>query len=87
MKLLPATLAGIALAALASSCVTPTANQSNHWRIESIGPRITYHFMGYDGTRDGTALDFGKSETRSVGKTLQRRLLNWNPDNPLIGDL
>ncbi len=87
MKLLPATLAGIALAALASSCVTPTSAQSNHWRVESIGPRITYHLFGYDGTRDGTALDFGLREASSVGKTLKRRLLNWNPDNPLTGDL
>ncbi len=87
MKLLSATFAGIALAALASSCVTPTSAQSNHWRVESVGPRITYHLMGYDGTRDGSALDFGKKGAASVGRTLQRRLLNWNPDNPLTGDL
>ncbi|MBK8179116.1 MAG: hypothetical protein IPK67_09570 [Planctomycetes bacterium] len=56
MKLLPATLASALLATLAcSGCSTPTANQSNHWRIESIGPRITYTFFGYDGTKDGSA--------------------------------
>ena len=87
MKLLPATLAGIALAALASSCVTPTSAASNHWRIESIGPRITYPFFGYDGMKDGTGWQYSKREMSSVGRTLQRRLLNYNPDNPLMGDL
>ncbi len=60
MKLLPATLASALLATLAcSGCSTPTANQSNHWRIESIGPRITYTFFGYDGTKDGSAWHYG----------------------------
>ena len=88
MKLLPATLAAAALLALTSGCLmTPTAAQSNHWRIESIGPRITYHLFGYDGTKDGTAWEFGKREAASIGKTLKRRLLNINPDNPLTSDL
>ncbi len=87
MKLLPATLAGIALLALSSSCVTPTSNQSNHWRIESIGPRITYHFFGYDGTKDGSGWDYSKREANSFGKTIKRRLLNINPDNPLTNDV
>jgi len=87
MKLLP-TCAGLVLAALSfSGCMAPTAAQSNHWRIESIGPRISYHFFGYDGTRDGSAWQFAKHEAGSVGKTLMRRLLNYNPDNPLISDL
>jgi hypothetical protein len=87
MKLLPATLASALLATLAcSGCSTPTANQSNHWRIESIGPRITYTFFGYDGTKDGSAWHYGLREASSIGKTLRRRLLNSNPDNPLTSD-
>ena len=87
MKLLPASIAGLALAALSlGGCMTPSSNASNHWRVESIGPRISYHFFGYDGTKDGSALDFGKHESASVMKTLERRLLNINPDNPLTND-
>ena len=87
MKLLPATLAGLALATLAlSSCTTPTAAQSNHWRIESIGPRISYHFFGYDGTKDGDWWEYTKHESSSVSLTLKRRLLNYNPDHPLISN-
>ncbi len=87
MKLLPC-FAGLVLAALATSgCSTPSSNQSNHWRIESIGPRISYHFFGYDGTKDGSTWEYTKHEYSSVAKTLKRRLLNINPDNPLTNDI
>ena len=86
MKLLFVSIAGLAAMSL-SGCMTPTSAQSNHWRIESIGPRISYHFFGYDGTKDGSGWDFIKHEFSSVGKTLRRRLLNSNPDNPLTSDL
>ncbi|HUR28338.1 MAG TPA: hypothetical protein VM509_09125 [Planctomycetota bacterium] len=87
MKLLPCSL-GLVLAALTfTSCMAPTPAASNHWRVESIGPRISYHFFGYDGTKDGTGWQYFKRESKNVGKTLERRLLNYNPDNPLIGDL
>ncbi|HTF87581.1 MAG TPA: hypothetical protein VK843_04170 [Planctomycetota bacterium] len=88
MKLLPASIAGLALAALTlGGCMTPTAAQSNHWRIESIGPRISYHFFGYDGTKDGSGWDYTKKEAHSAGKTIKRRILGYNPDNPLTSDL
>ena len=87
MKLFSASIAGLALASLTfTGCMTPTSNQSNHWRIESIGPRISYHFFGYDGTKDGSMWDYTKHESASVTKTLKRRMLNYNPDNPLLGD-
>ncbi len=87
MKFLHASLAGIALAALLGGCFAPSAVQTNHWRVESIGPRITYHFFGYDGTKDGNPLSYGLRESQSIGKTLVRRLLNTNPDNPRTSGL
>jgi hypothetical protein len=88
MKLSSASVAGLALAALLlPGCMAPTSAGSNHWRIESVGPRISYHFFGYDGTRDGSGWEFFKHESAAVGKTLERRLLNHNPDNPLTADL
>lgn len=87
MKLLPASFAAaLLLCVVSTGCSTPTANQSNHWRLESVGPRVTYTFFGYDGTKDGTALQYGLREAGSIGKTLRRRLLNSNPDNPLTSD-
>lgn len=87
MKLLPATLASALLATLAcSGCSTPTANQSNHWRIESIGPRITYTFFGYDGTKDSFTLALRPARGLEHRQALHRRLLNSNPDNPLTSD-
>lgn len=86
MKLLPAACACAALVALClSSCSATSSAQANHWRIESVGARITYQFTGYDGSNDGSPSDYAKSEASSFGKTLQRRLLNFNPDNPLTG--
>lgn len=87
-NLIPASVAAVALASLAlSSCSAPSSSQSNHWRIDSIGPRISYHFFGYDGTKDGTALEYGRREAGSLSKTLKRRLLGINPDNPLTSEL
>jgi len=86
MKLFPAACAGVVLVALSlSGCTTASSAQANHWRVESVGARITYHFSGYDGSNDGTPGEFASSEASSFGKTLQRRLLNFNPDNPLTG--
>ena len=87
MKLLPATAAGLVFAALSlSSCTTPTLDQTNHWRIESVGPRIVYQFTGYDGMIDGSSSDYAKAQAAHFKVTLQRMLLNVDPNNPLTAD-
>ena len=70
-----------------TGCTTPSSNASNHWRIESVGPRISYHFFGYDGTKDGTGTDFANREATSAMKTVRRRFVGVNPDNPLTADM
>jgi hypothetical protein len=83
-QILGSTAGLCALAALSlGACRTPTLQQSNHWRIDSIGPRVSYHFFGYVGERDGPVGGYEKRELKSIGLTLRRHLLNDNPSNPL----
>jgi hypothetical protein len=77
-----AAVAGVFVLGL-GACTTPTAQQSNHWRIDSISPRVAYHFFGYVGDRDGPAIAYEKNEARDIGMTVRRHLFNENPDNPL----
>ena len=43
---------GAAALALFASCTTAT-KENNHWLVESVGPRITFHFLGYEPAEDG----------------------------------
>ncbi len=54
----------------------------NHWNANSVAPRATRFFLGYDSQRDGTYRDFQHARKQSIELTLRRHLLNHNPDNP-----
>jgi hypothetical protein len=72
-----------ALLALASSCSTP-AYENNHWHINNVPPRISYHFAGYRQSVDGPYGDRLRNDGQEVWLTLQRHFLNYDPHNPLL---
>jgi hypothetical protein len=68
---------------LASSCTT-TAYENNHWHINHIAPRVSYHFFGYRPSVDGAYHEKLWSDIGDMGVTLRRHFINDNPDNPLL---
>ncbi len=71
------------LAALTTACTTP-AYENNHWHINSVGPRISYHFLGYTRTTDGDLDEKLWSDVDDVQLTVRRHFGNSNPENPFI---
>ena len=71
--------ASLALALL-SGCSSQGINK--HWETESTLPRMGRFFLGYNGEKDGSYLDFSWRRKRDNYKTLTRHFLNLNPDNP-----
>ena len=81
MKLLP--FCGLAAAlAFTTACQVPDGPRANHWNIESLGPRVTYNFLGYRADRDGTYREFQWQQKQDINLTIRRHLFNDNPDNP-----
>jgi len=77
------TLGGLALlGVLATGCTTP-AYENNHWHINNIAPRISYHFAGYRQSEDGPYGHKLCNDTDDVLMTLRRHLIHNNPENPL----
>lgn len=76
-------VAACAAACLLAGCYT-TGMESNHWHSNSVGPRIAYHFFGYDRTMDGDYSNRFGDDMSSIGLTLRRHFLNDDPENPLI---
>ena len=80
MKRLPISALAL-LAVLATGCTTP-AYENNHWHINSVGPRISYHFLGYTQSTDGAYSDLLLSQGDDILLTVRRHMLNNNPENP-----
>ena len=78
------TLLAAALAAsVFAGCQTP-GMENNHWHVSSVGPRVAYHFFGYDQTMDGDYSNRLHADMSSIGLTVRRHLLNDDPYNPLV---
>lgn len=71
------------LGLLAASCSTP-AYENNHWHINSVSPRMGYHFLGYRQSIDGDYSGKFAGDMHDVGRTLSRHLINDNDENPLL---
>lgn len=77
-----ALLSAAAAALLFSSCVSTPSKANDHWSSQSIAPRVARVMLGYDPDSDGSYRDYQWENKLHIAKTLQRHLLNWNPDNP-----
>lgn len=74
---------GALCASLCSSCVTDGSKMNDHWNPASMPARMQRTFTGYDVSRDGPFMEWLQRDADSIGLTLQRHLLGFNPDNPL----
>jgi hypothetical protein len=70
------------LAVLAAGCRS-SGPHYNHWQSESIGPRLGYHFLGWEADEDGPYLEKLERDGANVWLTARRHFLNDNPENPL----
>jgi hypothetical protein len=81
MKLLFASVAALPLALCACNA-TPNTSTHDHWNARGIAPSMTKAFLGYDPEKDGRYIDYQYSNKKSIALTLDRHLLNHNPENP-----
>jgi hypothetical protein len=80
-------LAAVLLLGLASTgCQASAGQQSNHWNIESIGPRLAYHGLGYRSDLSESYRDHQWQNKQDINLTLRRHFLNHNPNNPFQAD-
>lgn len=79
---LAAAAAGLALAA----CSTTPETYDNHWNVGSLGPRLTYHGLGYNPVLADTYRDHQWQDKQDINLTLRRHFLNNNPDSPFQAD-
>ncbi len=85
MKLSVRTIALIALALpLFASCKSTGGGQ--HWKVDSLAPRMVHHVMGYDVDRGESYTSFSKRNRQHINLTIRRHLLNENPNNPFVYD-
>lgn len=75
-------LAGLLAVLGSTGCQSAPSQEHVHWNLESVGPRVSYAFLGYREDLDGTWRDKQWSDKKSINKTLRRHFLNNNPDNP-----
>ena len=75
--------AGAAALSVLAGC-TSAAMESNHWHVDSVGPRISYHFFGYQPSEDGRYWDRLRYDGSSAWLTIRRHFLNDDPTNPLL---
>ena len=74
-------LPGLGSLALTGCRSAPGGNPS-HWNIESLAPRMGYHFLGYREDLDGSYREHQYAQKKSIDLTLRRHFLNNNPENP-----
>jgi hypothetical protein len=78
------TLGTLALLGLfGASCSSP-AYENNHWHINSVPSRFSYHFFGYRQSNDGPYLQKASGDLDDMGRTARRHLIHANPENPLL---
>lgn len=73
-------------ALLFSSCVSSPSQVNDHWSDSSIAPRVARVMLGYDSDEYESYREYQWENKLSIAKTLQRHLLNHNPDNPFQAD-
>lgn len=73
-----AALAGLLLGA----CTTSPSRDWDHWNAESVAPRMSRIFLGYEPDVDGTYLDHQWENKQHINQLMKRYFLNWNPENP-----
>lgn len=78
-------LLGFALLA-AVGCQSGSVSGTNHWNIDSVGPRVLRHLTGYREDLDGDFPTFQYTKKKEINLTLRRHFLNDNPKNPLEGE-
>jgi hypothetical protein len=81
MKLLLPPLAALPLALCACNA-TPNTSTHDHWNARGVAPSMTKAFLGYDPEKDGRYIDYQYANKKSIYLTLDRHLLNHNPENP-----
>jgi len=79
-------LACAAAVTLATGCTTSPSRADDHWNSESIAPRVTRVFLGYEPDEDGSYRDYQWKNKQHINLTAKRHFLNWNPDNPNHAD-
>jgi hypothetical protein len=80
---LAAPLAVLGLALGTASCNT-SANANNHWHVDNVGTRMSYHFTGDLLANDRIFKEEAQRDVGDVGLTLSRHLMNDDPYNPLL---
>ncbi|MAF66607.1 MAG: hypothetical protein CMJ84_13235 [Planctomycetes bacterium] len=73
-----AALTGLVLGA----CTTSPSRDWDHWNAESVAPRATRVFLGYEPDVDGDYLDSQWEQKQDINRFMKRYFLNWNPENP-----
>ena len=73
-----AALAGLLLGA----CTTSPSRDWDHWNAESVAPRMSRIFLGYEPDVDGTYLDHQWENKQHINQLMKRYFFNWNPENP-----
>lgn len=71
-----------ALPFLFASCVSSPSRAYNHWTAASVPYEVSWHFLGFQPDEDGSYGNRLKEDGKSIGLTLQRYFLNWNPESP-----
>ena len=69
-----------------ASCVSSPSKAYNHWTAASVSYEMAWHFLGYLPDEDGSYGNRFGQDTKSMGLTLQRHFLNWNPESPFQDD-
>jgi len=81
-----ALLCAAASAFIFSGCASSPGQAQDHWNARSVAPQISRVFLGYETDVNGSYRDYQWENKQHIAKTLQRHLLNWNPDNPFQPD-
>jgi hypothetical protein len=76
-------LLGAASLVLLPACTSTQTSTTDHWNVDSIGPRVGRAFLGYDREKDGDSyLDFQWRRKVDASLTVRRHFFNQNPENP-----
>lgn len=74
-------LALFAGSALLTACASNEPAE-NHWNLQTLGPRMSKHFLGYRADIDGDYRTHQWKQKKDINLTLRRHFLNNNPENP-----
>ncbi|MBM3991555.1 MAG: hypothetical protein FJ298_11180 [Planctomycetes bacterium] len=77
-------LGALALLGLFGASCSAPAYENNHWHLNSVPARISYHAAGYRQSQDGPYLQKVCADMDSVTSTLRRHLVHANEGNPLL---